>query len=70
MLLFCLAVMVLQCTRMTLTLALLESREQYLTRTTHYSYYGVIFATIPMLLAYVFLQRYLIEGMTAGSVKG
>jgi raffinose/stachyose/melibiose transport system permease protein len=55
---------------MTLTLALLESREQYLTRTTHYSYYGVIFATIPMLLAYVFLQRYLIEGMTAGSVKG
>lgn len=53
----------------TLPLALLEFRGQYL---TDYPllFSGVIVATIPMLVAYVFLQRYFIEGMTAGSVKG
>lgn len=53
----------------TLPLALLEFRGQYL---TDYPllFSGVIVATIPMLVAYVFLQRYVIEGMTAGSVKG
>lgn len=53
----------------TLPLALLEFRGQYL---TDYPllFSGVLVATLPMLLAYVLLQRYFIEGMTAGSVKG
>jgi raffinose/stachyose/melibiose transport system permease protein len=53
----------------TLPLALLEFRGEYL---TNYPllFSGVIVATLPMLLAYLFLQRYFIEGMTAGSVKG
>ncbi len=31
---------------------------------------GVIAATIPMIMAYVLLQRYFIEGATIGYVKG
>lgn len=53
----------------TLPLALLDFRGQYI---TNYPvlFAGVVLATIPMLVAYVFLQRYFIEGMTVGSVKG
>lgn len=53
----------------TLPLALLEFRGQYL---TDYPllFSGVIVATIPIVIAYLFLQKYFIEGMTAGSVKG
>jgi multiple sugar transport system permease protein len=31
---------------------------------------GAVFATIPPVLLYMFLQRYVVEGLTAGSVKG
>lgn len=31
---------------------------------------GVIIASIPMVVAYVFLQRWFVAGMTAGSLKG
>jgi len=53
----------------TLPLALLEFRGEYF---TNYPllFAGVVMATIPMVIAYIFLQRYFIEGMTAGSVKG
>lgn len=53
----------------TLPLALLSFRGEYV---TNYPvlFAGVVLATLPLLLAYVFLQRYFIEGMTAGSVKG
>lgn len=53
----------------TLPLALLEFRGQYL---TNYPllFAGVVVATIPMVIAYVALQRYFVQGMTAGSVKG
>lgn len=53
----------------TLPLALLEFRGQYV---TDYPllFSGVLVATIPMILAYVFLQRYFIEGMTGGAMKG
>ncbi|MFD2115590.1 carbohydrate ABC transporter permease [Paenibacillus yanchengensis] len=36
----------------------------------HYIFADLIMAALPVLLLYVFLQRYIIEGMTAGSVKG
>lgn len=53
----------------TLPLALLEFRGQYV---TNYPvlFSGVLVATIPMMIAYVFLQRYFIEGMTGGATKG
>ena len=53
----------------TLPLALLSFRGEYV---TNYPvlFAGVVLATLPLLVAYVFLQRYFIEGMTAGSVKG
>ena len=52
-----------------LPLTLLEFRVQYPTGyPLHFS--GVIAATIPMIMAYVFLQRYFIEGVTTGYVKG
>lgn len=53
----------------TLPLALLNFRGQYV---TDYPllFSGVLVATIPMILAYVFLQRYFIEGMTGGAMKG
>ena len=53
----------------TLPLALLEFRGQYV---TNYPvlFSGVLVATIPMIIAYVFLQRYFIEGMTGGAMKG
>lgn len=53
----------------TLPLALLEFQGQY---ATNYPmlFTGVIIASAPMVVAYVFLQRYFVAGMTAGAVKG
>lgn len=53
----------------TLPLALLEFKGQYV---TNYPvlFSGVLVATIPMIIAYLFLQRYFIEGMTGGATKG
>lgn len=53
----------------TLPLALLDFQGQFL---TNYPllFTGVLVASAPLVAAYVFLQRYFIAGMTAGSVKG
>lgn len=53
----------------TLPLALLEFQGQY---QTNYPmlFSGVMVASAPMIIAYLFLQRFFIAGMTAGSVKG
>ncbi|KIL43045.1 carbohydrate ABC transporter permease [Jeotgalibacillus campisalis] len=53
----------------TLPLALLEFQGEY---ATNYPmlFTGVLIASAPMVLAYLFLQRYFIEGVTAGAVKG
>lgn len=53
----------------TLPLALLEFQGQY---STNYPmlFTGVIIASAPMVVAYVFLQRFFVAGMTAGAVKG
>jgi raffinose/stachyose/melibiose transport system permease protein len=53
----------------TLPLALLDFQGQFL---TNYPllFTGVLVASAPLVVAYVFLQRYFIAGMTAGSVKG
>lgn len=53
----------------TLPLALLEFQGQYMTNYPML-FTGVIIASAPMIIIYIFLQRYFIEGMTAGSVKG
>lgn len=31
---------------------------------------GAVLTTIPVIVAYIYLQRYMVEGLTAGSVKG
>ncbi len=56
-------------TNLTLPLALLSFTGQY---QTNYPviFAGVLLASIPMVLLYVFLQKYFISGMTAGAVKG
>ncbi len=53
----------------TLPLALLDFQGQFL---TNYPllFTGVLVASAPIVVAYVFLQRYFIAGMTAGAVKG
>ena len=53
----------------TLPLALLDFQGEYL---TDYPllFTGVVVASVPMVLAYAFLQRYFVAGITAGSVKG
>lgn len=53
----------------TLPLALLDFQGQFL---TDYPllFTGVTVASTPVVVAYVFLQRYFVEGMTAGAVKG
>lgn len=53
----------------TLPLALLEFQGEFL---TDYPllFTGVVIASLPILLAYVLLQRYFVAGMTAGAVKG
>jgi len=53
----------------TMPLALLEFQGQYLTNYPMI-FSGVVVASIPMIIIYVFLQRYFIAGMTAGSMKG
>lgn len=53
----------------TLPLALLEFQGEYL---TDYPllFAGVLVASAPIVLAYLFLQRFFVAGMTAGAVKG
>jgi len=53
----------------TLPLALLDFQGEFL---TDYPllFTGVIIASAPIVVAYLFLQRYFVAGMTAGSVKG
>lgn len=53
----------------TLPLALLDFQGQFL---TNYPllFSGVVVASMPVVVAYVFLQRFFVAGLTAGSVKG
>nr|WP_092491803.1 MULTISPECIES: carbohydrate ABC transporter permease [Virgibacillus] len=53
----------------TLPLALLDFQGQY---STNYPmlFTGVLIASIPMVIMYIFLQRYFVAGMTSGTVKG
>jgi raffinose/stachyose/melibiose transport system permease protein len=53
----------------TLPLALLDFQGEYL---TDYPllFTGVVGASLPMVLAYAFLQRHFVPGITEGSVKG
>jgi len=53
----------------TIPLALLSFEGQY---QTNYPviFAGVLLASIPMVVLYVFLQRYFIAGITAGAIKG
>lgn len=53
----------------TLPLALLDFQGEYL---TDYPllFTAVVIASTPMVLAYAFLQRYFVAGITAGAVKG
>ncbi|WP_409252162.1 carbohydrate ABC transporter permease [Bacillus sp. SCS-153A] len=53
----------------TLPLALLEFQGEYMTNYPML-FTGVIIASAPMVIAYIFLQRYFVAGMMAGSVKG
>lgn len=55
--------------KQTLPLALLNFQGQFL---TNYPllFTGVIIASAPIVIAYVFLQRYFVAGITAGSIKG
>jgi ABC-type glycerol-3-phosphate transport system permease component len=31
---------------------------------------GAVLTTLPVIAAYIYLQKYMVEGLTAGSVKG
>ncbi|KEZ53530.1 carbohydrate ABC transporter permease [Metabacillus indicus] len=53
----------------TLPLALLEFQGEYMTNYPML-FTGVMIASAPLIIAYIFLQKYFIAGMTAGSVKG
>lgn len=53
----------------TLPLALLQYRGEYLTDYPAL-FAGVVLASLPMLIAYVALQRRFVDGLTAGAVKG
>ena len=53
----------------TLPLALLEFQGEYITNYPML-FTGVMIASAPMVIAYVFLQRYFVAGMTTGAVKG
>jgi raffinose/stachyose/melibiose transport system permease protein len=53
----------------TLPLALLDFQGEYFTNYPMI-FSGVLIASIPMIILYIFLQRYFIEGMTAGANKG
>lgn len=53
----------------TIPLTLLNFQGQFL---TNYPllFTGVVLASIPLTVAYIFLQKYFVEGMNAGAVKG
>lgn len=53
----------------TLPLALLNFQGEFL---TNYPllFTGVVIASLPVVVAYIFLQRYFVAGMTAGATKG
>lgn len=55
--------------KQTLPLALLRFQGEFL---TNYPllFAGVVLASAPVVVAYVFLQRFFVAGMTAGAVKG
>lgn len=53
----------------TLPLSLLDFQGEYFTNYPMI-FSGVLIASIPMIILYIFLQRYFIEGMTAGANKG
>lgn len=55
--------------KLTLPLALMQFRGEYVTSYTTLLA-GVIAAAVPITLLFLFLQRYFIEGMTSGAVKG
>lgn len=54
---------------LTLPLAMLQFRGEYV---TNYPMLltGVVITSVPMLLMFLFLQKYFVAGMTAGSLKG
>lgn len=53
----------------TVPLALLHFQGQYLTNYPAL-FAGVIMAAAPLVILYIFLQKYFVEGLTAGSMKG
>lgn len=55
--------------RLTLPLALLRFQGEYM---TNYPllFAGVVLTSIPIVVAYVFLQRFFVAGITGGAVKG
>ncbi|WP_239615435.1 carbohydrate ABC transporter permease [Cohnella mopanensis] len=53
----------------TLPLALLQFQGEFMTNFP-VIFAGVIIASAPIVIAYIFLQRYFVEGVTAGSIKG
>lgn len=53
----------------TMPLALLQFQGEFMTNFPMI-FAGVIIASAPMVIAYVMLQKYFVEGVTAGSVKG
>ncbi|MDO7908025.1 carbohydrate ABC transporter permease [Paenibacillus sp. JX-17] len=55
--------------KLTLPLALMQFRGEYVTSYTTLLA-GVVAAALPIAILFVFLQRYFVEGMTSGAVKG
>jgi raffinose/stachyose/melibiose transport system permease protein len=55
--------------KLTLPLALMQFRGEYVTSYTTLLA-GVVLAALPITVLFVFLQKYFVEGMTAGAVKG
>lgn len=53
----------------TLPLALLDFQGEYLTNYPMI-FAGVLIASVPVVIAYLFLQKYFVAGMTAGASKG
>jgi raffinose/stachyose/melibiose transport system permease protein len=53
----------------TLTLGLLGFQGQFATDYTGLAA-GILLVVAPVLIAYAFLQRYIVSGLTAGSIKG
>lgn len=55
--------------KLTLPLALMQFRGEYVTDYT-LLLTGVVITAVPMVILFIFLQRFFVTGMTAGSVKG